>query len=116
MYEEMYDRIGLFELLKIKELTGCTKPCSYRQYSVIGEKTSTSVKSDFFTVSFWAVSNDTKVDRELLVYPVISLVAEFGGTLGLFLGFSFMALWDGAAQFAGWGKRAFAQGHIGKVI
>jgi hypothetical protein len=27
-------------------------------------------------------------------------VAEFGGTLGLFLGFSFMAIWDGAEQLA----------------
>jgi hypothetical protein len=101
MYEEMYDQIGLFELLKIKEVTGCMKPCFYRQYSVIGEKTPTSVKSDFFTVSFWAVSNDTKVERELLVYPVTSLVAEFGGTLGLFLGFSFMALWDGLKNLVG---------------
>ena len=33
--------------------------------------------------------------REQLVYPWTSLVAEFGGCLGLFLGFSFMTLWDG---------------------
>ena len=30
----------------------------------------------------------------MLVYTVETLVAEFGGTLGLFLGFSFMNLWD----------------------
>ena len=30
-----------------------------------------------------------------LIYPLSSLVAEFGGILGLFIGFSFMALWDG---------------------
>ena len=35
------------------------------------------------------------VESEELLYPVESLVAEFGGTLGLFLGFSFMGLWDG---------------------
>jgi hypothetical protein len=108
MYEDMYRKITISELFKIKELTGCMKPCFYKQYSFIGEKTSTSFKSDFFTVSFYAVSNDTKVERELLVYPVTSLVAEFGGTLGLFLGFSFMALWDGAAQLAGWGRSIFA--------
>ena len=34
------------------------------------------------------------VEREELIYPLSSLVAEFGGTLGLFLGFSFMTLWD----------------------
>ena len=34
------------------------------------------------------------IETEALVYTVESLVAEFGGTLGLFLGFSFMTLWD----------------------
>ena len=35
------------------------------------------------------------VETESLLYSIESLVAEFGGTLGLFFGFSFMALWDG---------------------
>ena len=34
------------------------------------------------------------IEQEKLVYSLESLVAEFGGTLGLFLGFSFMNLWD----------------------
>ena len=34
------------------------------------------------------------VETEALVYTIESLVAEFGGTLGLFVGFSFMNLWD----------------------
>ena len=34
------------------------------------------------------------IETEALVYTVESLVAEFGGTLGLFLGFSFLTLWD----------------------
>jgi hypothetical protein len=85
------------------------KPCYYTQYRVIGKKAATSFQSDFFTVSFWVVSNDTKVERELLVYPLSSLVAEFGGTLSLFLGFSFMALWDGAAWLAGWGRIILAR-------
>ena len=34
------------------------------------------------------------VEKESLLFSAESLVAEFGGTLGLFLGFSFMALWD----------------------
>ena len=39
------------------------------------------------------------VETEALVYTVESLVAEFGGTLGLFVGFSFMNLWD-VVEFA----------------
>ena len=34
------------------------------------------------------------VEKESLLYNFESLVAEFGGTLGLFIGFSFMAFWD----------------------
>ena len=104
----MYEQIEKSELVNIVKLTDCMKPCYYKQYRIIGEKGLTSFPSAFFTVSVWAVSNDTKVEKELLVYPVTSLVAEFGGTLGLFLGFSFMALWDGAAQLAGWGRRILA--------
>lgn len=42
-----------------------------------------------------SMSDDTTVETEILVYPFTSLVAEFGGCHGLFLGFSFMALRDG---------------------
>ena len=36
----------------------------------------------------------SKVETEQLIYPWQSLVAEFGGSLGLFLGFSLMTIWD----------------------
>ena len=78
----------------IKSMTGCQKPCSYKKYTLIGEKRRSTVQSEYFAFSLWAVSNSTMVEREELIYPLSSLVAEFGGTLGLFLGFSFMTLWD----------------------
>ena len=34
-----------------------------------------------------------KVAKETAVYSLDALVADFGGTLSLFLGFSFMTLW-----------------------
>ena len=37
----------------------------------------------------------TYILYQVLIYKWTSLIAEFGGTLGLFLGFSFMTLWDG---------------------
>ena len=62
---------------------------------MVGEKKRTSFKSENFTFSLWAVSKSTEVKKkEELIYPLSSLVAEFGGTLGLFLEFSFMTLWD----------------------
>ena len=40
------------------------------------------------------MSPNIVVEKESLLYNFESLVAEFGGTLGLFIGFSFMAFWD----------------------
>ena len=96
----------------ISKKTGCYKPCSYRKYSLIGDPqeppTSKSFTDGFMLCSF---SNDqmvgktkglnvywlnlfSKVETEQLIYPWQSLVAEFGGSLGLFLGFSLMTIWD----------------------
>ena len=76
-------------------MTGCKKPCNYKQYKFIGKNTVFSAKFKYFVFALWSVTNFTKVETEMLVYPFTSLVAEFGGTLGLFLGFSFMTFWDG---------------------
>ena len=62
---------------------------------IIGDRKATAYDSKDFLIGFVPATNDTYVERELLVYPWTSLVAEFGGTLSLFLGLSFMSLWDG---------------------
>ena len=49
---------------------------------------------DQISVCLWPVSPYTQVEEEVLVYPFQSFLAEFGGALGLFLGFSFMTIWD----------------------
>ena len=41
----------------------------------------------------------TSVEREELLYHSSTMVAEMGGTLSLFLGVSFMTIWDGFVQF-----------------
>ena len=40
------------------------------------------------------LSREYKLEEEEYVYPFISFVAEFGGALGMFLGFSFIMVWD----------------------
>ena len=47
------------------------------------------------SVAFWAASSHkTQIEEEVLLHPFTSLIAEFGGSLGLFLGFSFLAMND----------------------
>ena len=41
------------------------------------------------------VNSEVTEEKEEYLYDFVSLVAEFGGALGLFLGVSFMSLWDG---------------------
>ena len=83
------------EYASIVHETDCVKPCKYRKYKLLGNKKEASFVTSKALISLWAVSNNTWVETEVLLYPMASLVAEFGGTLGLFLGFSFMAVWDG---------------------
>ena len=46
------------------------------------------------------ISPFTLVETEEMFYGLFSFVAEVGGTLGLFLGFSLMAIWDGIDQMS----------------
>ena len=89
----------------ITNMTGCLRPCTYEEYIQAGRRTTTSrVDEDNYLFSLWSNSDDIFVKTEELIYPWTAFVAEFGGTLGLFLGFSFMTLWDGVQWAADWIK------------
>ena len=47
-----------------------------------------------FAFGFNFVSTDISVQKEDLVYPPVSFISELGGSLGLFVGFSFLNIWD----------------------
>lgn len=34
------------------------------------------------------------IEKEELAYPFTALMADFGGVLGLFIGFNFLMIWD----------------------
>ena len=71
-------------------------PCNYAAYSVVGEPQSGSGQSEpgTFGWGFNFASTDVRVEQEAPVYPLISFVAELGGSLGLCLGVSFLSAWD----------------------
>ena len=73
--------------------TGCLIPCSYTEYKLESEPEKTNGKTQRLYVRF--SSPDVLKRTEQLLYPMVSLVSEFGGALGLFLGFSCMMIWDG---------------------
>ena len=67
------------------------------QYKFHGGGIPSAFKSDNnFVFSLLAQTRFTSVEREELLYPSSTMVAEVGGTLGLFLGVSFMTIWNGA--------------------
>ena len=40
-------------------------------------------------------SNPTLIiEKEEVAYPFMTLLADFGGVLGLFIGFNFLMIWD----------------------
>ena len=37
---------------------------------------------------------EVRLEKEVWAYPAISFIAEMGGALGLFIGVSFLSVWD----------------------
>ena len=48
----------------------------------------------YFHFGFNFASTDIGKQKEDLVYPPVSFISELGGSLGLFVGFSFLTIWD----------------------
>ena len=93
--------------------TGCKKPCKYSKYykTKVCQKCS---EVNYFLVILFTLqdmtfltdpsgklgfmfgysSNSLTVKKEAYLYPTTSFIAEFGGSLGLFLGLSFLSVWD----------------------
>ena len=98
-FEQIYRKLFNAEYDETVEMTGCLQPCYYNEYKFAFPSPRVLPKTDQefanrSRLSFWAASSKTHIDEEVLLYPFTSLLAEFGGALGLFLGFSFMAIWQ----------------------
>ena len=123
-------RLRLTEVDEVERMSGCLKPCSYKEYKFVNSNPKplliAQVPDDQIAIGLWAVSGYTHFEEEVLLlnchfrrsddhkyfvsyqvllYPFTSLLAEFGGSLGLFLGFSFVTISDGMKSLAIWTKK-----------
>merc|ERR1712130_1062012 len=76
---------------KMLNITGCLLPCQHLEYAIKGNPT---ISSGWHGLRVTFVSEDMTVLSEVELYPFESFLAEFGGALGLFTGFSFMFFAD----------------------
>ena len=91
-YESVFRDLSNLDRNQISNRTGCLLPCRYKEYKILDTPLDSNGKSR--TMHLIRSSNDVLVKTEQLVYPFSSFLAEFGGALGLFLGFSFLWVWD----------------------
>ena len=80
--------------------TGCLPPCTYMKYTVLFKQ---QLSPEFGFQLQYSIGDITVVKEVTInsfitlqepLYPFSSFLAEFGGALGLFLGFSFAMFWD----------------------
>ena len=95
-------------------MTKCLPPCTYHQYDVVSKEPVAEGFGELWIISINVlyipvcsgfrlvlVNSEVTEEREELLYDELSLVAELGGALGLFLGFSFLTVWDLAEAVLG---------------
>ena len=84
------------------------RPYITKKFGVIGAKLSAYKAPDppmRLRLIYFIIPAINHKSLKVLLYPFTSLLAEFGGCLGLFLGFSFVTISDGVKSLAMWLKK-----------
>ena len=90
----------VYELSEIFMETGCLKPCQFMEYQLARNPLRESGSN--ITMTLILTSSDITSKKEEILFDLQSFVSEFGGALGLFLGFSFVLAWDGLVTMSGY--------------
>ena len=72
------------------DIQSCLKSCSINEFhgQVISQIEDSSYLNATLVETYFSV-NELKIQEEYLVYSSVDLIGNIGGTLGLFLGYSF---------------------------
>ena len=82
------------EMILQKEFN-CIKPCRYTEFKIV-EESQNFYRADLNATNVWLTIASPKitVEKEVESYSVTAFVADYGGILGLFVGFNFLMIWD----------------------
>ena len=97
LHQEFYTWGLNRELQDIVDMTSCHPPCKYKEIKQVGSYTDIpkdKVDPTISTIATTVISRNLRTETEKLSLPFVTLIANLGGTLGLFLGFSLMMVWD----------------------
>ena len=94
MLIEVYD-------ISSNKLDECQKPCAYTEYRGKLYKHTKFEGNDYgyVTWSYKFAFDEVKVNEEYLIYDTVGVIGVVGGTLGLFIGFSFKDLINDIIDF-----------------
>ena len=103
-YQHQYEEISDITQHDLVKRTACLPPCTYMDYKIVGRPMNYNDDGLGFYMAF--ASDELIEEKEEEIYGVVSFVAEFGGALGLFLGFSFLTVqeWIEQLSLAAWRK------------
>ena len=87
------DIVEKYTKVNIVNNTGFLISCSFTEYKTAAEHMKYEYGTQKLSVLF--LSPDVLKRTDQLLYQLESFVSEFGGALGLFLGFSCMMIWHG---------------------
>ena len=85
--------LSYFTINQLEKKTNCIRPCKYTVYS-LSEEVQIINSPGNTSVGISLASDHIISKKEAFIFSFSSLVAEFGGTLGLFVGFSFFMIWN----------------------
>lgn len=80
---------------ELENATGCKPMCNYFKYEILKVETDLSdQRQGQLGFKLILANSEVTTVQEVPAYDFLTLVSNFGGSLGLFIGFSFYMLWD----------------------